>query len=85
MAEFSTAYLHSMHTAKLGFKPLADFFCANLDRTRQIWLVGWRGLNGQEYQEYMKCSGSAVPSWLTAVPPNPFIERTSPLMSNVCH
>src|SRR2546427_7329751 len=25
MVEFSTAYLHSMHTAKLGFKPLADF------------------------------------------------------------
>src|SRR2546429_6903130 len=25
---------------------------------RSIWLVGWRGLHGQEYQEYMKCSRS---------------------------
>lgn len=57
MAEFSTAYLHSMHNAKLGFKPLADFFYQFRPNT-QIWLVGWRGLHGQEY---MRSSGSAVP------------------------
>lgn len=45
MVKFITSYLYSMRATKLGYKPLPAFFCANLDRKRQIWSAAWGGLH----------------------------------------
>lgn len=45
MAEFGTVFLYNMRAFKPGYDPLFTFFCANIDRKRQMWPAAWCGLH----------------------------------------